>query len=177
VAEILQLRGPRAASESRLAKLIAVIRKSDPGARSAAAEYRYLVQTSRVLSPEELRLVERLLDDGSPKGPSASGTLYLVVPRLGTISPWSSKATDIARNCGLSAVKRIERAIAYYVAAVRECFEETGYRVAPAADPLYVGGELAVKARGRLGALPPDTDIDAVVHVDVPCYSAKIVAC
>ncbi|HJV10975.1 MAG TPA: phosphoribosylformylglycinamidine synthase, partial [Burkholderiales bacterium] len=115
MAEILQLRGPRAASESRLAKLVAVIRKSDPGTRSAAAEYRYLVQTSRVLSPEELRLVERLLDDGSPKPPRASGRLYLVVPRLGTISPWSSKATDIARNCGLAAVKRIERAVAYYV--------------------------------------------------------------
>ena len=115
MAEILQLRGPRAASESRLAKLIAVIRKSDPGARSAAAEYRYLVETSRALAPEELRLVERLLDDGAPKPPRASGKLYLVVPRLGTISPWSSKATDIARNCGLTAVKRIERAIAYYV--------------------------------------------------------------
>ena len=115
MAEILQLRGPRAASESRLAKLVASLKKSDPGTRSAAAEYRYLVETSRALSPEELRLVERLLDDGSPKAPSAPGKLYLVVPRLGTISPWSSKATDIARNCGLTAIKRIERAIAYYV--------------------------------------------------------------
>ncbi len=53
-------------------------------------------------------------------GPSASaatppGQLLLVVPRPGTISPWSTKATDIARNCGLSAVHRIERGIAYYI--------------------------------------------------------------
>ncbi|MFN6961268.1 MAG: phosphoribosylformylglycinamidine synthase, partial [Rhodocyclaceae bacterium] len=41
------------------------------------------------------------------------GTMLLVTPRLGTISPWSSKATDIAHNCGFDAVKRIERGIAY----------------------------------------------------------------
>src|SRR5690606_41064875 len=44
-----------------------------------------------------------------------TGTLVLVVPRFGTISPWSSKATDIAHNCGLSAIARLERGIAYYV--------------------------------------------------------------
>jgi phosphoribosylformylglycinamidine synthase len=41
--------------------------------------------------------------------------MLLVVPRLGTISPWSSKASDIARHCGLDAVNRIERGIAFYV--------------------------------------------------------------
>ncbi|MBM3353789.1 MAG: phosphoribosylformylglycinamidine synthase, partial [Betaproteobacteria bacterium] len=45
----------------------------------------------------------------------AGGALFLVVPRLGTISPWSSKATDIARNCGLTQVLRIERGTAYRV--------------------------------------------------------------
>src|SRR5690606_24740892 len=45
------------------------------------------------------------------------GQLILVTPRPGTISPWSSKATDIARNCGLNQVKRLERGIAYYVEA------------------------------------------------------------
>ena len=44
------------------------------------------------------------------------GRLFLVVPRLGTISPWSSKATDIALNCGLTQVERIERGVAFYVA-------------------------------------------------------------
>src|SRR5690606_38190891 len=39
----------------------------------------------------------------------------IVVPRPGTISPWSSKATDIARNCGLDAIRRIERGIVYQV--------------------------------------------------------------
>ncbi|MFZ2321835.1 MAG: phosphoribosylformylglycinamidine synthase, partial [Pseudomonas sp.] len=45
-----------------------------------------------------------------------TGRLFLVVPRFGTISPWSSKATDIANNCGLAKIQRLERGIAYYVA-------------------------------------------------------------
>ncbi|MBF4318656.1 hypothetical protein EAY30_27705, partial [Vibrio anguillarum] len=43
------------------------------------------------------------------------GLLLLVTPRPGTISPWSSKATDIAHNCGLVDVKRLERGTAYYI--------------------------------------------------------------
>ena len=112
---ILQLRGPRALSESRRAKLLAALRRADPAVRSLAAEVRYFVETEGELDAAGRRLLERLLDDGSPPPPPASGTLYLVVPRLGTISPWSSKASDIARNCGLAGVKRIERGIAFYV--------------------------------------------------------------
>ncbi|WP_162874577.1 hypothetical protein, partial [Pseudomonas viridiflava] len=44
-----------------------------------------------------------------------SGRLFLVLPRFGTISPWSGKASDIARNCGLAKIQRIERGIAFYV--------------------------------------------------------------
>jgi phosphoribosylformylglycinamidine synthase len=52
---------------------------------------------------------------GSQAEAGAEGQLFLVVPRIGTQSPWSSKATDIARNCGLSQVRRLERGIAYRV--------------------------------------------------------------
>ncbi|HKU48232.1 MAG TPA: phosphoribosylformylglycinamidine synthase, partial [Burkholderiales bacterium] len=112
---VLQLRGPRALSESRLAKLLASLKKIDPGVRALAAEYRYFVETASAPGAEERRVLERLLDDGSPPPAPAKGELYLVVPRLGTISPWSSKASDIARNCGLAGVKRIERGIAFHV--------------------------------------------------------------
>ena len=111
----MQLRGPRALSESRLAKLLASLQKLDPGVRSASTEYRYFVETAAELGAREQRLLERLLDDGSPRPQTASGALYLVVPRLGTLSPWSSKASDIARNCGLEQVKRIERGTAFYI--------------------------------------------------------------
>jgi phosphoribosylformylglycinamidine synthase len=114
VPQILQLRGPRAASEFRLAKLLAKLKTADPGVRSVAAEYWHFVELEKDLSKEERALLERLLAYGSA-GAKAGGTAYLVVPRLGTVSPWSSKATDIARNCGLAAVKRIERGTAYYI--------------------------------------------------------------
>jgi phosphoribosylformylglycinamidine synthase len=115
VQRVLQLRGPRALSESRLAKLVASLRKLDPGVRSAAAEFRYFVETDSELHGDEQRLLERLLDDGASAPAAAAGTLYLVVPRLGTISPWSSKASDIAHNCGLARVNRIERGTAFYI--------------------------------------------------------------
>ena len=115
VQRLLQLRGPRALSESRLAKLLASLRKLEPGVRSVFAEHRYFVEAAGELADSEQRLLERLLDDGAPQPQPASGSLYLVVPRLGTISPWSSKASDIARNCGLGKVRRIERGTAYSI--------------------------------------------------------------
>ncbi|HEX7111657.1 MAG TPA: phosphoribosylformylglycinamidine synthase, partial [Mizugakiibacter sp.] len=113
---VLQLRGPRALSEFRLAKLLASLQKLDPGLRSVAAEYRYFVQAAREPGAAERARLERLLDDGSGLAPAPQGELVLVVPRLGPLSPWSSKASDIARNCGLQAVSRIERGKAYYLA-------------------------------------------------------------
>jgi phosphoribosylformylglycinamidine synthase len=115
VPPVLQLRGPRAASEFRLAKLLASLKKIDPAVSSLAAEFRYFVETAGELGAAERRTLERLLDDGTPMLPAVKGERFLVVPRLGTLSPWSSKATDIARNCGLGAVKRIERGTVFYV--------------------------------------------------------------
>ncbi|HEU4353020.1 MAG TPA: phosphoribosylformylglycinamidine synthase [Burkholderiales bacterium] len=112
---MLQLNGPRALSESRLARLLASLKKIDSSASAVAAEYRYFVETTSELAASERRVLERLLDDGSPPPPPGRGELYLVVPRLGTISPWSSKATDIARNCGLASVRRIERGMLFHV--------------------------------------------------------------
>src|SRR5262249_11800815 len=88
--------------------------KIDPGVRSVAAEFRHFVETDGTLSGAERQRLERLLAYGTASR-DAAGELYLVVPRVGTLSPWSSKATDIARNCGLVKVKRIERGTAYFV--------------------------------------------------------------
>ncbi|MBI2961161.1 MAG: phosphoribosylformylglycinamidine synthase, partial [Betaproteobacteria bacterium] len=68
----------------------------------------------RALSAGESEVLDRLLTyGGAPADRDACGAMLLVVPRVGTISPWSSKATDIARQCGLAAVQRIERGVAY----------------------------------------------------------------
>jgi len=114
VPQILQLRGPRAASEFRLAKLATALQKIDSAVRAVGAEYWHFIELESELAGKERALLERLLAYGELAG-QQKGTVYLVVPRLGTLSPWSSKATDIAHNCGLSAVKRIERGTAFYV--------------------------------------------------------------
>lgn len=80
-----------------------------------AAEFWHFVAATRALDRAEQARLERLLTYGPKREAVAEeGTLLLVVPRIGTISPWSSKATDIARHCGLEAIERIERGVAYW---------------------------------------------------------------
>src|SRR4029077_16316805 len=105
-----------ALSQFRLAKLLASLQKIDPDLRSLSAEYRYFVELERGLEPHETRTLRALLDDGGATlEEDLDSSVFLVVPRLGTVSPWSSKATDIARNCGLAPVRRIERGTVYYI--------------------------------------------------------------
>src|SRR5204863_3467159 len=90
-----------------------------PGVRAVAAEFRHFVECERPLDGAARQVLGRLLDYGIP-AQNAGGELLLVVPRLGTISPWSSKATDIARNCGLQGVRRIERGTVFFVDGVKD---------------------------------------------------------
>ncbi len=76
----------------------------------------HFVDADKQLDADETAIVEKLLRYGPHVAETSSeGRLFLAVPRAGTISPWSSKATDIAHNCGLPSVKRLERGIAYHV--------------------------------------------------------------
>ena len=114
---VLRYRGARALSDFRLAKLLHEIRKAHPAVRGFAAEFWHFIEADAEPDADGKRLLDRLLRYGTAaEGEHAKDTLFLVVPRLGTISPWSSKATDIARNCGLKGVRRIERGVAYYLA-------------------------------------------------------------
>ncbi len=89
------------------------------------AQYVHFVHATRALDAgEEVRL-KALLDYGDPAALASDGVHLLVVPRLATISPWASKATDIAHNTGLSAVHRIERGTRYTVALKRGLFSRT----------------------------------------------------
>lgn len=117
---MLELRGAPALSAFRHAKLLAALRAYVPEVESLHGEYVHFVDHDNELSDDDRAMLERLLDygarqDASTATPSRDGHLFLVVPRLGTLSPWSSKATDIARNCGLDKVRRLERGIAYRV--------------------------------------------------------------
>ena len=112
---MLQLRGGIALSPFRRDKLLQKLIAIYPSVTDVAAEYRYFVDISQPVSEQQQTRLNQLLNDGSVNELSTQGQLVLVIPRAGTISPWSSKATDIAHNCGLSFVKRIERGIAYFI--------------------------------------------------------------
>lgn len=114
---MLILRGAPALSAFRHGKLLDLLTRQVPAVTGLYAEFAHFAEVSGVLTADEEQVLGRLLKYG-PSVPvqEPSGRLFLVVPRFGTISPWSSKATDIARNCGLAKLERIERGIAYYVA-------------------------------------------------------------
>lgn len=108
--------GSSAFSASRLAKLLSQVQSIASSVTALNAEFIHFSQSDAELSADHTVILEKLLQYG-PKSEqvSESGQLFLVVPRAGTISPWSSKATDIAHNCGLTDIKRLERGIAFYI--------------------------------------------------------------
>jgi phosphoribosylformylglycinamidine synthase len=112
--ELLLLPGPPAHSQFRLDKLCERIRLR-PGA--LYAEFVHLLALAAPLGAEQLARCQALLAYGPRSGlPQRGGRpLTTVVPRRGTISPWSSKATDIFRICGLDSVVRVERGVRWYV--------------------------------------------------------------
>jgi phosphoribosylformylglycinamidine synthase len=123
--------GGSALGAGRLQKRLSAIRRTNPGARALNGTYLHFADVDGTLTEEESRILHELLTygprppDGVGRATVASGRRLMVVPRLGTISPWSSKATDIAHVCGLTKVRRIERAVSYVV--VGEIVDEAGF--------------------------------------------------
>jgi phosphoribosylformylglycinamidine synthase len=113
---MLILRGAPALSAFRHGKLLEQLTSKVPAVTGLYAEFAHFAEVSGVLNADEEQVLARLLKYG-PSVPvqEPSGRLFLSIPRFGTISPWSSKASDIARNCGLAKIQRIERGLAYYV--------------------------------------------------------------
>ncbi|HKT74158.1 MAG TPA: phosphoribosylformylglycinamidine synthase [Steroidobacteraceae bacterium] len=117
---MLQLPGASALSTFRIAKLLDRLTALEPAVRGLSARFVHFVDLERPLDGAERGLLGQLLVYGPREeaaAPSGDGERLLVVPRPGTISPWSSKATDIAHVCGLSVVIRIERGIEYCLQA------------------------------------------------------------
>src|SRR5215813_1663312 len=131
---ILTLPGRRALSEFRLNKLLQQATHHLPRLTGIDTQYWHFVKLARTLSGEEMATLHALLTYGAAPvaglggHDEAAGERLLVVPRLGTISPWASKATDIARQCGLMAVERIERGTAYWLRGVRVSALRTAQR-------------------------------------------------
>lgn len=107
--------GPGALSPSREGQLLAQVREVVPSLAGLRGAVLHFVRTDSPLSSETRRTLERLLDYGEiPPDPAALNRPDLVVaPRPGTVSPWSSRATDIVHRCGLTDIQRVERGVGY----------------------------------------------------------------
>jgi phosphoribosylformylglycinamidine synthase len=151
---MLKLPGSSALSAFRIARLLARLQALEPAVSALEAQYLHFVDCSTEPGAHERRMLDQLLDDGGERAPhealnAAASLSLLVVPRLGTISPWSSKATDIARVCGLTSVRRIERGVLYRLA---------------------LQGPVATAGRAALAAPLHDRMIEAVFE-DIECAS------
>ena len=190
---MLHLRGAPALSNPRLESLKQSIRARVPELQRISAEFSHFVDLRQPLTEDEHHVLERLLTYGPRRSAAApfEGRLVLVVPRPGTISPWSSKASDIAHICGLDKVVRIERGIAYHLdladgadptpalpllhdrmtqglltdfeSAVR-LFEHAEPAPATTIDVLAHGRDALIEADARFGLALADDEVDYLVE-------------
>ncbi len=191
---MLIVTGAPALSAFRLEKLKSALADVLPGLRAVSAEFVHLIDSEQPLSSEEQALLRQLLPGGNAEAAPAGGEPFFVAPRAGTISPWASKATDIAHNCGLSQVLRIERGTRYWLdcaaplsaeqrqaaaALLHDRMVETVFADAEAAAvlfehqspqplttvPVLAGGRDAlVAANSELGLALADDEIDYLVE-------------
>lgn len=111
---LLELAGQPALAGFRLARRLGRLRSSDDRITALAARYSYFVDLVEPLAAEARRRLEALLlTDEAAAALAPTAQRIFVLPRPGTTSPWSSKATDIAHACGLTQVARIERGLCY----------------------------------------------------------------
>ncbi|MEI7611971.1 MAG: phosphoribosylformylglycinamidine synthase [Betaproteobacteria bacterium] len=193
MADILFLRGAPAFSAFRLQSLQQRLQAIAPEARVASADYWHVAKLKAALSAEARQNLAALLEEREAAA-AERGELFLVTPRVGTISPWSSKATDIAWNCGLDAIERIERGIAYRIDGVSaearpqiaallhdrmietvlgdfaqssELFRHFSPKPMASVDLVGGGREALVEANTRLGLALSEDEIDYLVELFV----------
>jgi len=151
---LLTLSGKEALSLFRRQRLMARLREIVPDLISLTAGYRYLVDTAEALDEGALKVLRDLLDCPRKNGSATSvGESILITPRPGTVSSWSTKATDIAHICGLTQVRRIERAVLYTVSV-------EGWRALDGGERQAVA--TLIHDRMTEVALSPDADLDAL---------------
>ena len=110
------LRGSAALSQFRIEKIQFQLSQHAANIKHFYAEFRHFVWADVALSDVQHGTLKQILTYGpTMRAEDPQGELLLVIPRIGTISPWASRATDIVKHCGLEAVQRVERGIAYYV--------------------------------------------------------------
>jgi phosphoribosylformylglycinamidine synthase len=112
---MLILPGSNALSAFRTQRLLSQLQAVEPAIVGVTGRFLHFIDASVAPNPDDLGRLDALLTYGEPFSGAASGDEFVVIPRFGTISPWASKATDIAHNCGMADIKRIERGVSYHV--------------------------------------------------------------
>ncbi|SBS30099.1 Phosphoribosylformylglycinamidine synthase [Marinomonas aquimarina] len=194
---MLTLHGSAALSAFRKAKLLAGLQDLYPSITDIDAQFLHFVElkSGQALTAEQQGVLEQALTYGAKSAPiQVSDNYVLVVPRLGTISPWSSKATDILHNCGLELVERAERGVQYFihssetfsdaqrteiaallhdrmtesvlldVAAAETMFSHATPAPMTSVDVLGGGREALVEANQKLGLALAEDEIDYLVE-------------
>ncbi|MCB5184760.1 phosphoribosylformylglycinamidine synthase [Methylobacillus gramineus] len=115
--QMISLRGSAALSPFRLEKILSALKVAAPRISHLYAEFWHFAWSDVALTDAQEKTLGQILTYGPRLDEETpAGVLFLVTPRPGTISPWSSRATDIARHCGIESMQRIERGVAYYAA-------------------------------------------------------------
>ena len=115
---MLILPGSNALSAFRKHRLLAQLQAAAPAVTGIDSHFVHFVDSAAALDDAEQARLAAMLTYGEPAAAPAEGGAveeFFVIPRFGTISPWASKATDIAHNCGMAQIHRIERGVAYTV--------------------------------------------------------------
>ncbi|MFT4194582.1 MAG: phosphoribosylformylglycinamidine synthase, partial [Ottowia sp.] len=111
--------GGNALSDFRIRQLLPRLQAIDPAVASIAARFVHVAGFDAPPGAATLERLAALLTYGEPYAGPEEGAPIIVAPRLGTVSPWASKATDIARNCGI-ALHRVERLVEYQIGLKRK---------------------------------------------------------
>ena len=159
--------GGNALSPFRAAALVRRLHAAVPAVTEVTGRYVHQVASDTVLDAATAETVTRLLTYGPPAGPVAQGpatVTVVVAPRLGTLSPWASKATDIAHSCGVP-VHRVERVVEYTLASDAP-LTETEW--ATCVDALHDRmTESAFGSIGETARLFDERTAEPMAHVDV----------
>ena len=112
---MLILPGCSALSAFRSQRLLSQLKEIDAAISGVSARFCHFIDAVTAPTDEDVSRLQALLTYGEPFEGATEGEQFVVIPRFGTISPWASKATDIAHNCGMAQIHRIERGVIYYV--------------------------------------------------------------
>ncbi len=162
--------GASALSDFRIAQLLPRLAEIAPQIVGIAARFVHLVATTAPLQDAQKQTLAALLTYGEPYEGPTDGPVIVVSPRIGTVSPWASKATDIAHNCGFE-VRRVERLTEYrltlksgLLSTAKLSAEQLGQVAAVLHDRMT---ESAMPSRDEAAALFTALDPAPMDHVDV----------